>query len=419
MDIKFKESNERPDLDILFVGGVFPKEQEEEIFNKSKGNVQYAANGFQWSLIKGFDENLQKPVRIMNEMFIGGFPLNYRDAIIKGKEFSHTEDAIDVNLGFINISGIKQLCRPFGEKRFLREWAMDNSERKKAVIIYSLNPRFIRIAKQLKKVNENIFICVTVNDLPNYIMMGKIGILKKIWKEINNFRVTKWLKLVDGYILITKQMAEYLKITSKPHVIVEALIEPDIIKPCETDDSANEMRRIVYTGTLTAKYGILNLLEAFESIKGENYRLIICGAGETEDRIVEKAIKDKRIEYRGVLKQSEIKDIQQSATVLVNPRQDKGEYTKYSFPIKTIEYLLAGVPVVCYKLEGIPHEYDEYLCYIKDDTVKSLAEGIERLCSLNIEERLRIGKRNREFVLKYKNNIVQTKKIIDMIIDHS
>ena len=38
----------------------------------------------------------------------------------------------------------------------------------------------------------------------------------------------------------------------------------------------------------------------------------------------------------------------------VNPRQNNEEFTKYSFPSKTMEYLASGVPVVAYKLDGIP-----------------------------------------------------------------
>ena len=179
--------------------------------------------------------------------------------------------------------------------------------------------------------------------------------------------------------------------------------------------SEKEIKTIVYTGTLIEKYGIMNLIEAFETIKNENYRLIICGSGETADKVVEKASKDNRIKYRGVLKASEIKSIQKVATVLVNPRQDKGEYTKYSFPLKTIEYLLAGAPTICYKLKGIPQEYDDYLFYVKDDTVESLAEKIEELCSLSEEEQAKIRKNNINFVIKNKNNVIQAMKIIDMI----
>lgn len=411
-------TNKAGNLDILFIGGIFPKELEDIILKKSKKNVQSAANNFQWSLINGFDKNLKNPIKIMNEMFVGGYPQNYTDAIVNQNFFAHIPGAKDINLGFINISGIKQICRPFGEKKYLRNWALKSNGEKKAVIIYSLNPRFIRIAKELKKINKNIFICITINDLPNYIMMGKISLAKKMWKYINNIRVTKSLRLIDGFVLITEQMANYLEIAYKPHVVVEALIDTNKINNEVLQTVSSEYKTIVYTGTLTKKYGILDLVEAFDSIKGMDYRLVICGEGETADQVREKAAIDNRIQYMGVLKPDEIAKIQKNATVLVNPRKNIGEYTKYSFPIKTIEYLLSGPPVVCYKLDGIPSEYDEHLFYVKDNTIKSLALTLQYVCNLSQDERQMIKEKNIKFVETYKNNIIQTRKILDMIANN-
>jgi len=43
---------------LLFVGGLFPEEDMDAIKENSKGPIQYAANGFQWKLVRGFDESL-------------------------------------------------------------------------------------------------------------------------------------------------------------------------------------------------------------------------------------------------------------------------------------------------------------------------------------------------------------------------
>ena len=45
----------------------------------------------------------------------------------------------------------------------------------------------------------------------------------------------------------------------------------------------------------------------------------------------------------------------------MNPRSADAEYTKYSFPSKTIEYLATGVPVVMNRLPGIPEEYEYFV----------------------------------------------------------
>lgn len=405
-------------LDFLFIGGIFPKENEEEIIRKSKHGLQMAANNLQWSLIHGFDHHLENPVKIMNTIFVGSYPGNYRDYLIKSYHFSHTSGADDINLGFINLTILKQFLRPVGEKSFLKKWSQKNKETSnKVVFIYSLSPRSVKIAKELKKLNPNIFVCVSVLDLPENTMLGKKGKLKiaQLWKAISKKQVAIGLKYIDGFMIVTEQIAKKLNISNKPHVIIETLIETDediLTYPLKNIDS---IKRVVYTGGLIEKYGILNLIHAFMQIESKDFKLIICGDGDCKDQIMEFSKTDNRIEYLGVLPLVEIKKIQQSATVLVNPTQNTGDFTKYSFPIKTIEYLLSGVPVIAYKLDGIPFEYDEHLIYIEDNSIEALKNKIIQVCNLSEDQRIKINYKNRKFVLEQKNHIFQTKQILKMI----
>lgn len=98
----------------------------------------------------------------------------------------------------------------------------------------------------------------------------------------------------------------------------------------------------------------MNLIDAFQQIKDPNYELRICGVGDSEDAIKAAAQKDERIHFWGKLPREQVLEWQSKATVLVNPRQNNEEFTKYSFPSKTMEYLSSGVPLVAYKLDGIP-----------------------------------------------------------------
>lgn len=403
--------------DFLFVGGVFPEEYELEVVKKSKHGLQMAANNFQWSLIRGFDSNLCKPVTIINQMFIGSFPKNYSDIFISGNSFSHVSNAKDYNLSFINLTILKHFINPFGQKKLLKGWVNNTIKNNKIAFIYSLSPNSIRIAKFLKKINPEVFVCVSVHDLPEYIMLGKRADnwVVKAWKFISENKVNKGLKYIDGFMLVTEKMVDKLGVNNKPYVVIEALIEINNRIPLIKETENEDIIRIVYTGGLFEKYGILNLLQAFGQIKSEKYRLIICGDGECKKDIIDIALKDKRIEYLGLVSYNEIQKIQQSATVLINPRQNIFDFTQYSFPIKTIEYLLSGKPVISYKLSGIPDEYDDYLIYIENDSIEMLRDKIIEVCSMSKNELENIGNKNRDFVLKQKNHIVQTEKILKMI----
>jgi glycosyltransferase involved in cell wall biosynthesis len=400
---------------FLFVGGVYPEERIEEILSKCKSNPQMAANSFQWGLIHGFDEALSSPVTIMNEMFIGSYPKNYKDPLIFTSRFSHADNSNDINLGFINICYLKQFMKPFGETRFLKKWLRINENCN--VFIYALSIRTIRIAKSIKKISKKAKIMVSVNDLPQHVMYSKRGNpLASIWRNYQTKTIYNGLKYIDGFMIVAEHQRDVLNLQKEKCVLVEAITDklyytfyPYI---CE---SSPIIKNIVYTGTLALQYNIMNLVNAFTQIDDENIRLIICGDGEAKDEILRFSTLDKRIVYMGVLPKDKIYEILRSAWVLVNPRQSGQSFTDYSFPIKTIDYLAAGRPVICQRLEAIPKEYDDHLIYFeRDDNDKGLVEKLKFVLQMSVQEIDAIGKANVQFVNDNKTPHIQTNRILDL-----
>jgi glycosyltransferase involved in cell wall biosynthesis len=132
----------------------------------------------------------------------------------------------------------------------------------------------------------------------------------------------------------------------------------------------------VYTGKLNACFGAKKLVDAFCMLPEPNYRLVLCGRGDCEEYIQEKAAADSRILYLGQVTADVAGEWTRRADVLVNPRPNEGEYTKYSFPSKNIEYLLSGNPVVAYMLSGMSEDYRRFMHIVADDRVESLRDAI-------------------------------------------
>lgn len=404
------------DYNIYFFGGVYPKEIYDEIYSKSKKGLQNAANNLQWSIIKGIDYNVNRPINIVNLMFIGSFPKKYEDIKIKQFKFSHTINAYDYNLGFINLSILKEFSRLHTIKKYIRSNKKLLNNNQNIIILYSVQSIWLSAAKLIKKYNRNIHICLIVPDLPNYMSMQyDKRILHKFYKKYLINKTKKYNKYIDSYVYLTDQMKYYFN-PNKPYIVVEGMMDPDNY-PIENHYNSEKQKEkiIMYSGTLTKKYGVLNLVEAFTLINSNNYRLIICGEGETQEDIIEFSKKDNRIMFMGLLKYDKVRKLQQNATILINPRKNDDEYTKYSFPSKIIEYMFSGTPVVAYKLDGIPNDYDNYIYYIDNNSIQSMTDKIIEVCEKTEQERKNFGNRAKEFILKNKCSNVQTKKIIEMI----
>ena len=116
-----------------------------------------------------------------------------------------------------------------------------------------------------------------------------------------------------------------------------------------------------------------------------------------------------------VLKHEDAIRLQSSADLLVNSMPEFGIHTALSFPSKTMEYMILGKPVACFKVRGIPDEYDGYLTYFEEETPQSMAETIEKMKKLGAEKLAELGRRNQEFVLAHKGPKTQVSKILDMM----
>jgi len=403
-------------LDVLFLGGLFPKEMEKEIYRKSIYKIQNAANVHQWAIINGLDNVLNAPVNILNLLFIGSYPRKYKDIYIKPYKFSHINGAKDKGVGFLNFTIIKHFHEGIILNKPLKDWAKQSSENKKVLIIYSAQNVFLNAAKKIKQYNPNIHICLIVPDLPAYVNIDKDkNILYRIFKKFSVKNVFNKSFFVDSFVFLTEQMNSYFK-TDKPYIVIEGIVNSaDICRNEDVTNLSDYTKNIVYTGALTKKHGIIELLNAFNCIKNENYRLIICGDGEIKKDVIKLSKRDNRIICNDFLTREEILNLQKTATILINPRQNNEECTKYFFPSKIMEYMLSGNPVLCYKLDGIPHEYDDFLVYFNDNSIETMIKRIIEVCEMDKNKRKRIGEKAREFVLKNKNETVQARKIVNMI----
>ena len=350
---------------MVFLGLLFERTAEEQIAAKSKnGFVQNQVNAFQWNCIDGLYENGVENLHIVNCLPVGTYPRAYRDMIIPFKKWNYS-GGTHYQIGSVNLPVVKQWGRYRACKKILKQLG------DKEIVVYSPYQPFMKAIKHLDK---SYHITLVVPDLPSHYDYARTGKLKKILRRLNNRSIDKCMSRVDRFVLLTDAMKEPLGVADRPYVVVEGICAADKTK-C-TRSPLPGAKAILYAGSLNQRFGIDVLIQAFNEISGDDYELWICGGGDYQAAVREAADRDPRIKFFGYVSKEKVMQLQSQATVLVNPRQNVGEYTKYSFPSKTMEYLLSGVPVVAYKLDGIPDEYDAYFFYPEDNTPQALAKAL-------------------------------------------
>ncbi len=399
---------------ILFIGGLFSNSMEEEIKNNTKrGSVQYAAKQFQESIIKGLSGINEVHLDVLAASFVGTYPNEFRRFYYKPVRSEVIDEVRYTFVSFFNVWGVRNLFRFHSLKKELKEF-INSSDQHKIIMVYSPHTPFLQAAVYAKRKDPSIKICLIVPDLPEFMNLSqKIPFYYKILKKFDIKVLYSLTKHVDSYVLITELMKDKIPINHKPYIVIEGIIDIEnkvsINKECSTG-----IRTFAYTGTLNERFGVLELAHAFMQLPDRNLRLVICGLGDATEKIEHLSHVDSRIIFKGQVSNQEALEIQSVSTVLVNPRRDTEEYTKYSFPYKTMEYLSSGRPMIAYKLHGIPDEYDPYIYYVDSDSENPLKDTMSSVISKDLNELTLKGSLAKTFIKENKNSSLAAQKMICM-----
>lgn len=371
--------------EILFIGGVFAKENENEVIHQAKKGVEFSANELQLRLISALRE--LAPTEVVSAPFIGHYPNRSSSPIFRG--FSEPQSLCRY-VRFNNLWGFRNLSRTRSLRRTVRDFVRKPGDRK-LIVAFSAHDPFLSAAAYAKRLDPSVRVCAFLPDLPQYMNLElHPGVLYTLFKQLDVRLIYRHLRSADASVVLTEPMAAMLYVADRPYAVVEGVVErlPEPKEVQQEPQQADRVIRIVYTGKMNLRFGIGYLLDAFASLKGSQYRLILCGDGDAADRIRLCAERDWRITFTGQITPEAAATYVESATVLVNPRPNGEAYTRYSFPSKNIDYLLSGKPVVAFVLDGMSPDYRNFLFEARPDCdpAEALRAAIEAAIQASPEE---------------------------------
>ena len=385
----------------------------DELVKKSTVSLSLADHNLNYNIILGLDEATGRPVTLVNNVQIPSYS-KFPKILFRRQPWSHAENAKDINCGFINLPVLKHISRAFTTFAGLKREIRAAESEPVCVMTYDLRVGICIAMRLAKWLFPQIHTCAVLPDIPNAVILASNGGDVTLNGKLRASVKMSFIKQFDSYVLLTEYMKSVAGIGEKPCVIVEGIYnnhQPPLA------EKTTDKKVIFYSGQLNPAYGMENLLEAFQQIYAEDksYELWICGGGGLAERISQLSKDCPGVKYYGYVSGSRVRELQAEASVLVNPRQNICLLTRYSFPSKTMEYLASGRPVIGYKLDGIPEEYDSYIQYVPDNSVETLRDKIMEVCSLSQGERTQIGQRARKFILEEKNPKAMCKRIIDLL----
>lgn len=397
---------------MLVMTLVYEPEHEKEYLTYSKVGLQAADNVFQWNMIEGLRENIgENSIKICNSVPVGSYPWANRKLFYKGST-KQTDGILIHNVGFLNIPIIKPISRFFS---FVHE-LLSVPKCDNRVLAYGLYlPQLLAFYVCRHIFHKSLDITLVIDDLPaQYGIIHGNRIAKKIKTVIGNLElvILNDRNVISHYVLLTEHMLDAIKLNGRNYSVVEGIAKSKYISEKVSPAALWDKKIVFYAGTLDKQFGIDLMLDAFSQIKGNEYEFWICGNGGARERVEQMQQMDSRIRYFGFVDKQRADTLMCQASVLINPRPNDAAFTRYSFPSKTIEYMLTGIPVLMYKLDGIPKEYDQYLSFITEATAESIVAGIEEICGLKYNQYLKTSQESADWVRKNKNPKAQMRKVL-------
>ncbi len=370
----------------------------------SKTSLQMAPHLFLTNLANGLRATSEDvELSVINVMPVGSFPMHDKRFLIRREVWG--ED--NVGVGYLNLPVVKHHIQKMALIREIEKKLDLEHPENNFLLVYHTYLPFLEAVKYFKNKYPDIHTALIATDcVPGRGDMEKYMTPAAVRRGNKAVELAKWC---DGFVLLTKYLAETLEIGDKPYVITECIANEN---QSQCQKRAESKNRCLYTGSIDWEFGVCDLAKAFTML--DNAELWICGLGSGKEYIERLAAEHTNIKYFGFVNQDRVQELRDQCDFLINPRRPTGTYTKYSFPSKTAEYMMSGKPAIMYKLEGVPDSYDEHLNYLTADTPEAIKDELIKIFETNYSSLLEKSDRARAFMLENASSVAQAKKVIGM-----
>lgn len=289
--------------------------------------------------------------------------------------------------------------------------------------------RFLSAKRQAKKLlsKMNLKDCIILTDTLNpYILNSSTSLAKKYNLPIigicNNTPsgihntgksyTTFLLSMADdlsGYIAMTSGLNDLYNERSRASLILEGVNESKY----KEFDTKEYGKYIFYNGSLEEKYGVYDLIKAFNELNREDLKLVITGYHNFEESKFSSAIMgNPNIIHLGMLDADKILSLENGAVMNVNPCPYTEDFDRYLIPVNMLDYLASNTITVSVKNNRLQKYFDEDCIWVNSSDEEDLVNGMKKALDMKKDEKNKIVKKATMDMNKNYSMAIVNKKII-------
>lgn len=332
--------------------------------------------------------------------------------VVSVRPFSHSKCEIhklkpetkndgNITWHYLGISRIKVFRYSGAKKQAGRLFRSDKCE-DTIVLSDTINPNVIRLATRFAK-RKKLKIVGICTDSPSNITGTS---------RAYSLFLLKQSKDLNGYISLTESLNELFNEREKPHTVIEGIVENDIPK------SENKYGEYFYFGgALLPRYGVYQLIKAFQKLERKDIKLLVCGHHGDERKLNEAIGDNKNILYLKMLPVKEVLTLESNAILNINPRPYSEDLDRYSIPSKTLEYFSTGRLTLSVRNTKLQSIFGEDAIWVKSDKEEDLLEGMQNALNMSENQREEIALRAQKKVRELYSLTSINSKLISFLED--
>lgn len=233
---------------------------------------------------------------------------------------------------------------------------------------------------------------------------NKAGFLDVLNNKIKTFSETNMINECDIFLPTSQRMQEeFFEGVNIKTFICPPAIDPDILH--DNIKHEGEEKRFFYAGTLDKLREFESVLEAFNNVRSDKWKLTIS----TKDPVYAQKIIDSydslkdHVEIHNATTKVELLQLIAKADIGVSILPDIALFNT-STPVKILDYYSSAVPCIMTNTANnntlFTDEYDAWFCKFTKD---SMQEKIEYILSLTKEEVAEVGIKGQKRLLEIRN----------------
>jgi|GEM_PF-2277533 len=388
-------------MKVLFLGYAISREEDSKIYGAS-----VAGNKMQINLLEQLSHYQDIDLKSITIYPTAAYP---RGKVLVRRQSIHLFDAFySRKVGFINLPIIKQIFETLAT--YFEANRLVKKEGIKTIFTYNMYPQVGLPAKWLKK-KYGCEIVTLLADLPIDEAVGRKG-FSVILRKYFDYLTCNAILYCDKIITLNKYAVK-LYAPNSSYIVMEGGVELSNQKDMPVKEYKE--KNIVYSGALVEYNGIINLIKAMKYVKDQEVILHIYGRGQLENYVNYCTTKMPNVKYHGKVDNTRMMQIQREAYLLVNPRTVDDPIAMVTFPSKILEYMMSGTPVLTTKLNGFTEDYFDKMFFVEQNEPIILANKINEIMCVPIDELDKKALLAKQFVLENKNWKKQCEKIYEFI----